>query len=184
MLTVLAILGVLAVLFGAGVVATREGPILADARPDVADLDLPADGLQPEDVREVRFGLAIRGYRMSEVDEVLDRLAGALAERDARIAALEAPATTPAAQPEPTPQPTVPDPTPPPSPQPPTPQPPTPPAPDPVTPSEPATPIVPAEAPLESPSEVAPPVDVAMVKVEVAPLPERAAGDPGGAPRD
>jgi DivIVA domain-containing protein len=177
-LTLLAILGVLAVLFGAGVVATREGPILADAVPDVADLDLPEEGLQPEDVREVRFGLAVRGYRMSEVDEVLDRMADALAERDAEISALQARAAV-ATRPEPAPQPPPP---PPPAPEP-TPTP-TPLTPEPVVPAEPTTPIVPSEAPLESPPEVPPPVDVAMVKVEVAPVPERPAGEPEGAPRD
>ncbi|MBG6223796.1 DivIVA domain-containing protein [Arthrobacter sp. CAN_A2] len=40
------------------------------------------------DVDAVRFGLGLRGYRMDQVDEVLDRLAAALAERDALIGAL------------------------------------------------------------------------------------------------
>jgi DivIVA domain-containing protein len=181
-LTVLAIIAVLAVLFVAGVVATREGPILADARPDVADLDLPADGLQPEDVREVRFGLAVRGYRMSEVDQVLDRLSDALAERDAQIVALQR--KQPVAAPEPTPQPKpAPEPQPEPAPGP-TPQPEPEPGPDP-TPASPApSPIVPTEPPLDTP----PPVDVAMVKVEMAPLPEglpeRPAGESEDATRD
>jgi DivIVA domain-containing protein len=33
---------------------------------------------------------ALRGYRMGEVDDVLDRLGAELAERDVRIAELEA----------------------------------------------------------------------------------------------
>jgi DivIVA domain-containing protein len=37
------------------------------------------------DVDAVRFGLGLRGYRMDQVDEVLDRLAAALDERDAVI---------------------------------------------------------------------------------------------------
>jgi DivIVA domain-containing protein len=37
------------------------------------------------DVDAVRFGLGLRGYRMDQVDEVLDRLAAALEERDAVI---------------------------------------------------------------------------------------------------
>jgi DivIVA domain-containing protein len=41
-----------------------------------------------DDVDAVRFGLGLRGYRMDQVDEVLDRLAAALAERDAVIADL------------------------------------------------------------------------------------------------
>ena len=77
-------------------------------------------------------------------------------------------------------------------------------------PTEPANPIVPTEPPLDAPPrsvtaagptavptavptggptqtdpvEAAPPVDVAMVKVEMAPLPERPAGESGDAPRD
>ncbi len=47
-----------------------------DDRPDVT---VPRDvRLAPEDLRRVRFSLAFRGYRMSEVDALLDRLAGEL----------------------------------------------------------------------------------------------------------
>lgn len=91
MLTVLSILAVLAVLFVAAAVATREGPILADAPADVADLGLPDGPLQPEDLQAVRFGLAIRGYRMSEVDAVLDRVAKELADRDRQLAGMTKP---------------------------------------------------------------------------------------------
>jgi DivIVA domain-containing protein len=87
--TVLSVLGVLAVLFAAAVVSTRDGQVLGDAPADVADLNLPAGPLQPADVQQVRFGLAVRGYRMSEVDEVLDRLSAEIARRDRRIAELE-----------------------------------------------------------------------------------------------
>ena len=90
MVTVLALLGVLAVLFVAAVLSTREGPILADAPADVADLPLPDGPLQPEDVGRLRFSLAPRGYRMAEVDTALERLAAELADRDRRIALLEA----------------------------------------------------------------------------------------------
>lgn len=99
MLTVLSILAVLAVLFVAAAVATREGPILADAPADVADLGLPEGPLQPEDLQAVRFGLAIRGYRMAEVDAVLDRVGAELAERDRKLAAVTSkpdPAAVPA----------------------------------------------------------------------------------------
>jgi DivIVA domain-containing protein len=87
-LTVLSILGVLAVLFAAAAVATREGPILAEAPADIADVVLPPGPLQPEDLHSIRFGLAIRGYRMDEVDRVLERAAAEIGERDARIAEL------------------------------------------------------------------------------------------------
>ena len=44
-----------------------------DDRPDAR---VQADGpLTPTDLRRVRFTTAFRGYRMSEVDALLDRLA-------------------------------------------------------------------------------------------------------------
>ncbi|MHA7143167.1 DivIVA domain-containing protein [Arthrobacter sp. TmT3-37] len=49
--------------------------------PPVLLPDVPAAA----DVDAVRFGLGLRGYRMDQVDEVLDRLAAALEERDALI---------------------------------------------------------------------------------------------------
>ena len=89
MLTVLVVIAVLAVLFGAAALATHDGELLADPAPDRHDVALPDGPLQPEDVAEVRFGMALRGYRMDEVDRVLARLATELTRRDARIAELE-----------------------------------------------------------------------------------------------
>ena len=108
-LTVLGVLGVLAIVFVAAAVATREGPVLQSAHRDAADLALPTGPLQPEDVGALRFGLALRGYRMAEVDLALDRLATELAQRDARILALETAAdgraiVRPAAPAHPSPQ--------------------------------------------------------------------------------
>lgn len=94
--TALALLGVLVVLFVAAVLATREGPVMADAPQDLPDLRLPDGPLRPQDVEAVRFSTAPRGYRMSEVDAVLDRLAAELADRDRRLGLLEA-AVAPAA---------------------------------------------------------------------------------------
>ena len=91
MLTILGVLGVVAVLFGAAALATREGPILADAPADLADVDLPTSPLRPADIEAVRFSVVVRGYRMSEVDEVLDRLRTELADRDRRLGELAAP---------------------------------------------------------------------------------------------
>jgi DivIVA domain-containing protein len=88
--TILALIGVAAVLFAAAVLATRDGAVLADAPRDAADVPLPDEPLQPEDVGRLRFSLAARGYRMSEVDLALERLARELADRDRRIALLEA----------------------------------------------------------------------------------------------
>ena len=70
---------------------------LAPVTPDRAPLDVPPGPLAPDDVDAVRFAVGLRGYRMDEVDEVLDRLADDLAVRDARIAELEGRLTTGAA---------------------------------------------------------------------------------------
>jgi DivIVA domain-containing protein len=61
---------------------------MADAAQDLPDLGLPAGSLEPQDVADVRFSMAPRGYRMSEVDVVLERLAAELADRDRRLAEL------------------------------------------------------------------------------------------------
>lgn len=98
-LIVLYVLLAAAVLFVAAVVATREDGGLAEAPPDRADTGLPIGPLQPEDVAEVRFGMVLRGYRMSEVDDVLARLAGELASRDRQIADLQVVADEPETEP-------------------------------------------------------------------------------------
>lgn len=52
---------------------------------------VPEDrALVPADLEAVDLGVGLRGYRMDEVDELLDRVALELAERDERIAELEA----------------------------------------------------------------------------------------------
>lgn len=75
-----AILVVLA-LGGIALVAAGRGAPLAEEYDDRPDALVPAEGqLSGQDLRRVRFSLAFRGYRMSEVDALLDRLA---AEREA-----------------------------------------------------------------------------------------------------
>lgn len=70
-----AILIVLA-LGGIAVVASGRGAPLAEVHDDRPDAGVPAEGpLQADDLRRVRFPLAVRGYRMSDVDVLLDRLA-------------------------------------------------------------------------------------------------------------
>ena len=63
---------------------------LPEVEPDRAPLALP-DGrpMVREDVDGVRFAVGMRGYRMDEVDDVLDRLAAEVDQRDAKIAELE-----------------------------------------------------------------------------------------------
>lgn len=77
-----------------GMVAAGRGTPMSRAYDDRADVLLPAGReLTGDDVRRVRFGVVVRGYRMGEVDTVLERLAGQLeaAEERARRAADEAP---------------------------------------------------------------------------------------------
>ncbi|WP_063749058.1 DivIVA domain-containing protein [Streptomyces sp. NRRL B-24484] len=76
---------------GAALVALGGGGTLPEALPDRIAARLPQDRpLGRHDVDELRLPMALRGYRMDEVDNVLDRLGAELALRDARIAELEA----------------------------------------------------------------------------------------------
>ena len=59
------------------------------ADPERSPVELPEDRpVLGEDVRALRISVAVRGYRMSEVDWLLDELAQTLDERDAELAAL------------------------------------------------------------------------------------------------
>ena len=70
-----AILIVLA-LGGVAVVASGRGQPLAPSYDDAPDSLVPSDGpVTADDLRRIRFPLAVRGYRMAEVDALLERLA-------------------------------------------------------------------------------------------------------------
>jgi DivIVA domain-containing protein len=80
------------VLFAIAAVATGRGGSMAEAYPDRPDLRLPTDrAVEPADIERLRFSVGLRGYRMHEVDDVLDRLVDELAARDARIRELSDP---------------------------------------------------------------------------------------------
>ena len=84
MMWLFAILIVLA-MGGVAMVASGRGGSMAPAYDDRPDVALPDDRpLQAQDLRTVRFPLAVRGYRMSEVDALLARLATELEDRPAR----------------------------------------------------------------------------------------------------
>jgi DivIVA domain-containing protein len=79
------------VVLGLGWALLRPAGALLTAPPDAADVGLPHDReVSGADVDAVGLGLAFRGYRMDEVDAVLDRLRDALQARDAEISRLEA----------------------------------------------------------------------------------------------
>lgn len=67
------------------VVASGRGGSLGPAYDDRADVRLPEDRpLTGDDLREVRLNTALRGYRASEVDALIERLASQLDDRGDR----------------------------------------------------------------------------------------------------
>jgi DivIVA domain-containing protein len=85
---------VVAVVGAVVVAATGPGGGMAPVYDDRPDARIPADGpLTASDLREVRFTTAFRGYRMSEVDALLDRLAADAPEAGSGAAAPGAPAS-------------------------------------------------------------------------------------------
>ncbi|WP_307544459.1 DivIVA domain-containing protein [Streptomyces sp. V3I8] len=78
----------LAVLGGGG---DGNGGALPEVAPERLRDPLPPDRpVHRGDVEALRFPLTLRGYRMADVDDALSRVGAELAERDARIADLEA----------------------------------------------------------------------------------------------
>jgi DivIVA domain-containing protein len=98
--TLLQILVVLAVVAAVAAVAAgvwRGGPVdahdaagvgLPEPTTTVPPLELPADRFTADDVDGLHFSLGLRGYRMDEVDQVLDRISSELRSRDAEVALL------------------------------------------------------------------------------------------------
>ncbi|GGN82711.1 hypothetical protein GCM10011579_070710 [Streptomyces albiflavescens] len=72
------------------VVGGGESAPLPEAGPERLQDPLPYDRpVNRGDVEALRFPVAVRGYRMADVDDALGRLGAEIAERDARIADLE-----------------------------------------------------------------------------------------------
>jgi DivIVA domain-containing protein len=68
-----------------------RGEALAPMPADAVPVELPEDRpAGAADIQRLRLPVGLRGYRMYEVDWVLDRLAGELDRRDAEIARLRA----------------------------------------------------------------------------------------------
>ncbi|HTJ72869.1 MAG TPA: DivIVA domain-containing protein [Actinospica sp.] len=81
---------VVALLIAVGWVAVGGGGHMSPPNPDRPDPAVPDTGLLARgDVDKVRFSVGARGYRMDEVDDVLDRLAYEIDVREHRIAELE-----------------------------------------------------------------------------------------------
>ena len=89
MMTALFILLGILVITGVSLLAVGRFGSLPDVDPALVPEDLPTDrALRGADLQQVRFDVGVRGYRMDEVDTLLDRLAADLAEKDATIASL------------------------------------------------------------------------------------------------
>src|SRR6476661_5552175 len=88
------VVGVLVVgglLFLGGSLLLGRGETQPPAELDRSPVELPDDRpVVSEDIRSLRISVAFRGYRMTEVDWLLDQFAQTLDERDAEIDALRA----------------------------------------------------------------------------------------------
>lgn len=76
------------VVFVAAVFVFGRGERMAPLPPRTSPAQLPSSDITGEDVRRVRFAVAARGYRMSDVDWTLDRLSSQLDELRAENARL------------------------------------------------------------------------------------------------
>jgi DivIVA domain-containing protein len=75
---------VVAVVTAAAVLGRVDGS-LADTTTTMSHVPLPEDQLTPADIDALRFDTAMRGYRMSQVDDVIDRLRREIADLDAEL---------------------------------------------------------------------------------------------------
>ena len=83
------------VLFGIAGLVFGRGEQLPPSPAATTATVLPATGVTGADVEAVKFTQVLRGYKTSEVDWVLDRLAAELDELRAEVAAARAAATRP-----------------------------------------------------------------------------------------
>ena len=88
---VVGVLVVGALLFLGASLLLGRGETRPSAEPDRSPVALPDDRpVTADDIRALQFSVTARGYRMTEVDWLLDQFALILDERDAEIAALTA----------------------------------------------------------------------------------------------
>lgn len=83
-----------AVVFGVTVLLTGSDPGMSPAEPDGRAMPLPSSRpLMESDVSELRFDTALRGYRMSQVDQAFQRAAYDIGYKDELIGVLESEVT-------------------------------------------------------------------------------------------
>ncbi|AYA25621.1 MULTISPECIES: DivIVA domain-containing protein [Rhodococcus] len=90
LLYVLVMAGVAAVLFFVASAVFGRGETLAPLPPGTTVTVLPATDVTGTDIRDLRFQQTVRGYKMSEVDWALDRLAREVDDLRVRLADAEA----------------------------------------------------------------------------------------------
>ena len=89
-MTTLLVVVAIAIVGAVVVLVARDRPLIEDDPVGSRALQWSgAEDLTAHDLAEVRFTLALRGYRMEQVDQVLDDTRAALSERDARIVELQ-----------------------------------------------------------------------------------------------
>jgi DivIVA domain-containing protein len=91
LLVLVVVLVIAGLVFGVITLLAGDDAGLAPADPDGRARPLPNDrSLHESDLTDVRFDVALRGYRMAQVDRVLRRTAYDLGYKDEMIAVLEA----------------------------------------------------------------------------------------------
>ena len=85
MVVILVLVAVLVIGVVTAVALGRVRGGLDAATANRADNRLPDGPVRPADLTDLSFTVALRGYRMDEVDAVLDRLTEELAERDEQL---------------------------------------------------------------------------------------------------
>ena len=80
---------VAAVVFLLAALVFGRGEELAPLPPGVSPTRLPSDDITADDVRELKFQQVFRGYKMTEVDWALQRLATEVETLRARVEELE-----------------------------------------------------------------------------------------------
>lgn len=89
LLYLIVMVAVAAVVFLLAALVFGRGEELAPLPPGASPTRLPSDDITAEDVRELKFQQVFRGYKMSEVDWALQRLATEVETLRARVEELE-----------------------------------------------------------------------------------------------
>jgi DivIVA domain-containing protein len=80
----------------AAAVMGKIGGFMADPTSSQSFGGVPAESLSTDDIAQLHFDQALRGYRMDQVDEVMDALSARLGELETEVASLRATGLAPA----------------------------------------------------------------------------------------